>query len=148
MRNQNPFFYIQNLNITIKAIKEKIKDEKAIDKHKINYDLLKQLNSIAEGNFEDTVESFRIIKNQYQKLDDKNNFFFVSVQLIQHMIKLGYYDKAASELEYDSFSELCSENKLYNAEKNYMLAILSINKNSFGNPIDYLLEAFKYIPVG
>jgi tetratricopeptide (TPR) repeat protein len=61
------------------------------------------------------------------------------------MIKLGYYDKAASELEYDSFSELCSENKLYNAEKNYMLAILSINKNSFGNPIDYLLEAFKYI---
>jgi hypothetical protein len=25
------------------------------------------------------------------------------------------------------------------------MAILSINKNSFGNPIDYLLEAFKYI---
>jgi hypothetical protein len=26
-----------------------------------------------------------------------------------------------------------------------MLAILSINNKSFGNPIDYLLEAFKYI---
>jgi hypothetical protein len=25
------------------------------------------------------------------------------------------------------------------------MAILSINKNSFGNPIDYLLEAFNYI---
>jgi tetratricopeptide (TPR) repeat protein len=136
---------MQNLNITIKAIKEKIKDEKAIDKHKINYDLLKQLNSIIEGNFGDTVESFRIIKNQYQELDDKNNFFFVSVQLIQLLIKLGYYDKAASELEDNAFSELCSENKLYSAEKNYMMAILSINKNSFGNPIDYLLEAFKYI---
>jgi serine/threonine protein kinase len=136
---------MQNLNITIKAIKEKIKDEKAIDKHKINYDLLKQLNSIAEGNFEDTVESFRIIKNQYQELDDKNNFFFVSVQLIQLLIRLGHYDKAASELEDNAFSELCSENKLYTAEKNYLMAILSINKNSFGNPIDYLLEAFKYI---
>jgi hypothetical protein len=65
--------------------------------------------------------------------------------LIKHLIKLGYYDEVASELEDNSFSALCSENKLYNAEKNYMLAILSTNKNSFGNPIDHLLEAFEYI---
>ena len=99
----------------------------------------------SHGNLEDQVKSYRIIKNQYKELDDKINYFFASTHLIKHLIKLDYYDEAALELKDDSFSALCSENKLYNAEKNYMLAILSINKNSFGNPIDYLMEAFKYI---
>jgi tetratricopeptide (TPR) repeat protein len=136
---------LQNLNITIEVIKERINDEKIINKHKINYDFLMQLNSISNGNLEETVKSYRIIKDQYRELKDKINFFFAAVQLIKLLIKLGYYDEAASELGNNSFSALCSENKLYNAEKNYMLAILSINRSSFGNPIDYLLEAFEYI---
>jgi serine/threonine protein kinase/tetratricopeptide (TPR) repeat protein len=136
---------LQNLNIVIEDMKEKIKDEKTVDKNRINFNFLKLLCSIPNGNLEDQVKSYRIIKNQYRELDDKINYFFASAQLIKHLIKLDYYDEAALELKDDSFSALCSENKLYYAEKNYMLAILSINKNSFGNPIDYLLEAFKYI---
>src|ERR1035437_1648763 len=136
---------LQNLNITIEVIKERINDEKIINKHKINYDFLMQLNSISNGNLDETVKSYRIIKDQYRELEDKINFFFAAVQLIKLLIKLGYYDEAASELGDNSFSALCSENKLYNAEKNYMLAILSINRSSFGNPINYLLEAFEYI---
>lgn len=136
---------IQNLNIVIEVMKEKIKDEKIVDKNKTNYNFLKLLCSVSNGNLEDQVKSYRVIKNQYWELDDKINFFFSAVQLIKHLIKLGYYDEVASELEDNSFSALCSKNKLYNAEKNYMLAILSINRNSFGNPIDHLLEAFEYI---
>jgi serine/threonine protein kinase/tetratricopeptide (TPR) repeat protein len=135
----------QNLNMVIGVMKEKIIDEKIVDKHKINYNLLKLLYSISYRNVEDQMEPFRIIKNQYRELDDKNNFFFVAVQLIKLSIKLGYYDEAASELEDDTFLAICALNKLYNSEKNYMFAILSTNKNSYGNPIDYLLEAFKYI---
>ena len=136
---------VQKLNITIEAIKEKIKDEKAIDKHKLNYDLLKQFYSISNGNLDEAVKSCRTIKYRYLELEDKNNFFFVAVQMIELLIRLGYYDEAASELGDKSFLALCFDNKLYNAQKNYLMAILSINKNSFGNPIDYLLEAFNYI---
>jgi serine/threonine protein kinase/tetratricopeptide (TPR) repeat protein len=136
---------IQNLNFVIEVMKEKINDEKIVDKHKINYNFLRLLYSISNGNLEDEVNSYRIIKSQYRELDDKINFFFSAVQLVKELIKLGYYDEAAIELEDSYFSAICSENKLYNAEKDYMLAILSINKKSFGNPIDYLLEAFKFI---
>ena len=136
---------IQTFNIVLGVMKEKIKDEKIVDKHKINYNLLDLLYSISTGNPEDKVKSFRIIKNRYRELDDKNNFFFVAVQLIKLLIKLEYYEEAALELNDDYLLTVCSLNKLYNSEKNYMLAILSINKNSFGNPVDYLLEAFKYI---
>jgi serine/threonine protein kinase len=136
---------IQNLNFVIGVMKEKINDEKIVDKHKINYNFLQLLYSISNGNLVDEVKSYRIIKNQYQELDDKINFFFTTVQLIKELIKLGFYNEAAIELEDSYFSAICSENKLYNAEKNYMLANLSINEKSFGNPIDYLLEAFNYI---
>src|ERR1035438_1079092 len=136
---------IQNLNTVIEVMKEKINDEKTVDKNKINYNFLKLLCLNSNGNLEDQIKSYRIIKNQYRELDDKINFFFASAQLIKHLIKLGYYDDADLELEDNSFSALCSENKLYNAEKNYLLAILSKDRTSFGNPIDYLLEAFKYI---
>ena len=136
---------VQNLNIAIEAMKEKIKDEKIVDKHKINYNFLKLLYSTPNGNLEETVKSYRIIKNQYWELDDKINYFFAAVQLIKLMIKLGHNDKAASELKDSSFSTLCAENKLYYVERNYLWAILSLSERSFGNPIDFLLDTLKYI---
>jgi len=123
----------------------KIGDNSYFSIYKINYKFLKLLCSMPGGNLEDQVKSYRIIKDQYRELDDKINFFFASVQLIKQLIKQGNNDEAASELKDNFFSELCAENKLYYAEKNYMLAILSTNNNSFGNPIDYLLEAFNFI---
>jgi tetratricopeptide (TPR) repeat protein len=50
---------IQNLNFVIEVMKEKIKDEKAVDKNKINYNFLKLLCSVLSENLEDQVKSYR-----------------------------------------------------------------------------------------
>lgn len=138
---------LQNLSTVIEVLKNKITDEKVIEKHKVNYNLLTLLHSGLSGIIDDEIKSYNRIKDQYQDFDDKINFFFVSVQLVNLYIKVGSYEEAASVLRDDHFSALCSENKLFNAEKNYMFALLSTNKNSFGIPIDYLLEAYDYIKI-
>jgi serine/threonine protein kinase/tetratricopeptide (TPR) repeat protein len=135
----------QNLNIVLEVMKEKINDEKIVDKNKTNYNLLRQLNSILNGNVNEVEESLRIIKTQYLELEDKINYFFASVQLINLLLKKGNYEEAASELENKTFLDVCSENKLYISERNYLLAVLSRNNKRIGNPVDYLIEALSYI---
>jgi serine/threonine protein kinase/tetratricopeptide (TPR) repeat protein len=135
----------QNLSIVIKIMKNKITDEKIVDKHKTNYNFLLVLNSDLNLNTAEMIKSFSGIKNRYRETEDKINYFFTEVQLINYLINLQKFNEAAAELDDDYFLALCSENKLFNAERNYMFAILSIKSKSFGNSIDYLLEAFNYI---
>jgi tetratricopeptide (TPR) repeat protein len=135
----------QNLNTVIEVMKSKILDEKIVDKHKTNYNFLQLLNAGSHGNIDEALKSYRFIKDRYRELDDKINFFFAEAQLISHLIKHTHYDEAGAELKDYYFLALCSDNKLFNAEKNYMLAILSMKNKTFGNSIDYLLEAFNYI---
>jgi serine/threonine protein kinase/tetratricopeptide (TPR) repeat protein len=135
----------QNLNTVIEVMKSKILDEKIVDKHKTHYNFLQLLNSGSKGNIDDELISYRIIKDRYRELDDKINFFFAETQLINHLIGLYHYNDAGEELNDDYFLALCSDNKLFNAEKNYILALLSLKSNTFGNSIDYLLDAFNYI---
>jgi serine/threonine protein kinase/tetratricopeptide (TPR) repeat protein len=134
-----------NLNIVINELKEKLVDEKSVEKHKINCNLLTQLYKISDGNIIDSGNPLRVIKDQYLEQEDKINYFFVSSHLINLLIKQGYNEEALSELENKSFIKICSENKLYNAERNYLFALLAINNKTFGNPIDYLLDALNYI---
>ena len=135
----------QNLNTVIEAMKSKILDEKIVDKHKTYYNFLQLLNLGSNGNIDDELISYRIIKERCRELDDKINFFFAETQLINHLIRLYHYNEASEELKDDYFLALCSDNKLFNAEKNYMLALLSMKSNIFGNSIDYLLDAFNYV---
>ncbi|MDR3611025.1 MAG: protein kinase [Ignavibacteriaceae bacterium] len=136
---------LQDLNIVIQELKEKMEDEKIVEKHKLNCNLLSQLYSISNGDFYEAENTFRVIKGQYLEQEDKINYFFVSSQLIKLLIQNGNYEEVLSELEDKSFIKICSENKLYNAERNYLFAVLTINNKAFGNPVDYLLKALNYI---
>jgi tetratricopeptide (TPR) repeat protein len=136
---------LQDLNIVIQELKEKMEDEKTVEKHKLNCNLLSQLYSISNGDFYEAENTFRVIKGQYLEQEDKINYFFVSSQLIKLLIQNENYEEVLSELEDKSFIKICSENKLYNAERNYLFAVLTINNKTFGNPIDYLLKALNYI---
>jgi tetratricopeptide (TPR) repeat protein len=97
------------------------------------------------GNINEVDIYLRSIKGQYLELEDKLNCYFASIQLINLLLEHQKYEEAALELEEKSFVELCSENKLYNAERNYLLAVLSINLKTIGNPVDYLFEVYNYI---
>jgi serine/threonine protein kinase/tetratricopeptide (TPR) repeat protein len=136
---------IRRLQIIIDEMAEKIKDNKVIEKHRINFSFLKQLNPPAGGDTDKSLKSLRSISDWYLGKEDKNNYFFSAVLVINRLISFGLYDEAFSRLQENSFISLCSENKLYNAEKNYITALIAINKNSDINPVDYLLKAYEYI---
>jgi serine/threonine protein kinase/tetratricopeptide (TPR) repeat protein len=136
---------LQSLNIVIRELKEGIENEKAFNKHKINYYLLNQLYSFASGSVEETITALSEIKDQYLEIDDKLNYFFTADQLINIRINLGFLNDAASDLNDKSFIDLCTQDKLLYAKRNYLFALLSSKDKIFGNQIDYLLEAFKFI---
>ena len=135
----------QTLKIIINQMSEMIKDEKVIEKHHINYRLLNLLYSEDSVDTIEFITSLKILGDWYLQNEDKNNYFFAAVYIIRYMIRIENYDAAFIELEAESFTKLCSENKLNNAEKNYLEGVVALNKDSIGNPIDLLLDTFGYI---
>ena len=138
---------LQGLNIIIEEISKKITDNKVIEKHRTNYNFLKLVNqkTIQGVDFEETLNSMSSIRDWYLEKEDKNNYFFSAVFIIETLINLGFYDEAYSRIQDSSFTGLCQGNKLYNAEKNYLAALISTNKDSAGNPVDYLMDAYGFI---
>jgi tetratricopeptide (TPR) repeat protein len=133
------------LDSVIEIMQQKIEDEKSIAKHKINFNFLQQLACLPAANANDSVKLLSAIKEQFLELDDKTNFFFCAVQLINLFIRYGLFNEALLELNDPYFVTLCQENKLNNAEKNYLLALVSLNSGSGGNPVDYLLDAYSFV---
>jgi tetratricopeptide (TPR) repeat protein len=136
---------LKGLQIIIEEMGEKIKEIKIIEKHHINYNFLKQLNSISDVGTEGSLQSLRDIRNWYLEKEEKSNYYFSAVQVINYLIRAGLYDEASFEVQENSFTSICSVNRLYNAERNYLTAVISISNDSAGNSIDYLIEAHKFI---
>ena len=137
---------MQKLKIIIDEMAEKIKDNKVFEKHRINHDFLKYLDPAAVSeNIDESLKTMKSIRDWYLKNEDRNNYFFSAVQVISNLIRLKLYGEAFSEIHEDSFAILCGENKLYNAELNYLKAIVAANKDSAGNPVDYLTHAFNSV---
>ena len=130
------------LQIITEEMGEKIKYNKVIEKHRINYNLLKQINPLSAEKGDEPLIS---IRDWYREKEEKNNYFFSSVLVINHLISAGHYDDAFDELEDNYFTGICLSNKLYYAEKDHLAAIISIYKVSAGNPVDYLMKAYEFI---
>jgi hypothetical protein len=106
---------------------------------------LKQLQTAAGGDTQESLQYLSATRDWYLEKEDKNNYFFSAVQVINCLIRMGLYDEASTELQSNSFTIICGENKLFNSEKNYLSAVIASNKDSTGNPVDYLLDAYGFL---
>ena len=85
--------------------------------------------------------------NEYKKLGENRMMLECSLVLIDSQIKIKNYEEAFKYLNNQEFIELCSQNSILEAEREYFLGIISKNSNSekLSSPLTYFENAYKLI---
>ncbi len=114
--------------------------------HNIFQKLLIQWESFGK-NKTVSVDELELIRIEMVKRKDDHNFIEVLNILIQFFIYKKQYQKAIKELHYPELIELCSQNSILEAEREYFLGIISKNFTSdkLLPPMMYFEKAYELI---
>ena len=87
------------------------------------------------------------VKNEYFNNEEKHNYFYACCLVVKILIQLNEFSRALSELKSEELVTICKGNSYFEAERLYMLGLLSASAN---NPelkpaIDYYLQAYDII---
>ena len=94
-----------------------------------------------------STEKLRIISEEFIKRDDGKNFLESSFLLIKLLIQQSRYNEAIEEMNRSKLVELCSQNSILEAEREYFLGIISKNftSDSLLPPLVYFEKAYELI---
>lgn len=94
-----------------------------------------------------STENLNLITTEFLENDDSKNFLECSFLLINLLIQQGQYDEAFEEVLKSELVELCSQNSILEAEREYFLGIISKNLQSdkLLPPLMYFEKAFELI---
>jgi serine/threonine protein kinase/tetratricopeptide (TPR) repeat protein len=135
------------LNTIIRDYRDLIKKNVLPEKHNNNLEYLEVITSPNQVQNKDHIDNFKKVLNTFKKQNEKNFFVEGSSILCKDLIRQGMYEDAINLLNDPEFSNICTENLFYNAERLYLLALLaSVNNNlKLPPPIESLEKAFNYI---
>ncbi len=94
-----------------------------------------------------STEKLRIISEEFFKREDGKNFLESSFLLIKLLIQQSRYNEAIEEMNRSKLVELCSQNSILEAEREYFLGIISKNftSDSLLPPLVYFEKAYELI---
>jgi serine/threonine protein kinase len=94
-----------------------------------------------------STEKLRIISEEFFKREDSKNFLESSFLLIKLLIQQSRYNEAIEEMNRSKLVELCSQNSILEAEREYFLGIISKNFTSdlLLPPLVYFEKAYELI---
>ncbi|MBI9071841.1 MAG: tetratricopeptide repeat protein [Melioribacteraceae bacterium] len=118
-----------------------------IKKHKTNLDLINILRSILTNNLDKIELRIESVKNAYSKVNEISKYSFCMKLLSTVLIEKGFEDRCLAEIREPMYIEICRENLLFKAQRQYILGkIAQINKNLKLKPaIEYYKSAFNII---
>lgn len=127
----------------IKEFDSSIKEEPS-ETHKNNFEYLLNLSKILDGDLNNILHSLTEVRTKISIDERKYDYFSCTMNIVQIMIKLNILDEAVVELRSEKLIELCNENNIFEAEKDYMLGIISELNPLLGSipSLDYFLTAY------
>jgi len=136
----------QKFEETFEEFQTYYSDHNLIESHQIYQKLLVQLKSFYMAKTFSVVEIDFIRKEMVRKRDN-HNFIDISFFLIQYFINEKWYQKASQELYNQELMDLCSQNSILEAEREYFLGIISKNSKSdkLLSPLIYFEKAYYLI---
>lgn len=148
-------FYYQigdsrQLNALVEKFGRFIEKNNLVEKHTNNLKLLSQFNHFLSNKFEDVVKNIdEIIANYSQQNDRENNYYFTKAVIFNSitLIKLNNFESAFQLLYNKKFIELCNTNLIIQAERLYLLGIISQNfkHEELNPPIEYFNKSFEIV---
>ena len=94
-----------------------------------------------------STKNLNLITNEFLKNEDSKNFLECTFLLINLLINQGRYNEAIEEVLKSELMDLCSQNSILEAEREYFLGIISKNftSNSLLPPLVYFEKAYELI---
>jgi len=123
-----------------------IRNNSLNNSHQIFHRLLVQIVSYCKKNIV-IVDELKTIRDEMIMRNDNHNFVEVTMLLIQFYISNPSYRKAIEELNKEELIELCSQNSILEAQREYFLGIISKNLKSeeLLPPLVYFEKAYDLI---
>jgi tetratricopeptide (TPR) repeat protein len=94
-----------------------------------------------------SIDKLKTISAKFFKEEDTKNFFESTFLLIKILINQGHYNEAIKEIDKPEIVNLCSQNSIFEAEREYFLGIISKNFTSISllPPLVYFEKAYDLI---
>jgi tetratricopeptide (TPR) repeat protein len=148
-------FYYQlgdkrQLNALVEKFKKFIEKNNSVQKHRNNLNLLIQFNLYLNEKYKEITKGIDdIIKSYSERNDRENNYNFAKGIFVYStaLIKLEKFENALEKLSNENFLKLCSNNLILQAERYYLLGIISekIKKKNLELPLYYFNKVYKII---
>jgi tetratricopeptide (TPR) repeat protein len=137
---------LQKFEETFEEFQTHYSDHDLIESHQIYQKLLVQLKSFyMDKTF--SLDEIDFIRKEMAQRRDNHNLIDISFFLIQYFINEQWYQKASQELYNQELIDLCSQNFILEAEREYFLGIISKNSKSdkLLSPLIYFEKAYDLI---
>jgi tetratricopeptide (TPR) repeat protein len=137
---------IQLMKVTLDDFEKNFNKIKPSDENKIRIEYIKQIHSFIKSRSV-SVEEIKIISEHFLKQNDNHNFFESFFLTIKYYLGLSRYAEAIDELFKPYVIELCSQNSILEAQREYFLGIISknINSDKLLSPLVYFEKAYDLI---
>ncbi len=131
----------------LKEFEKLVAIESVNTKHRMNLEFMKILILNDEKELKNSLNRLEDIKNEYFNNEEKYNYFYCSSFKIKILIRLNEFPKALDELNSEELITVCKENSYFEAERLYLLGLLSASANEpeLKPSIDYYLNAYDII---
>ena len=138
--------YYEQLQAILNEFNSLIDFENVSENNKISQKYLQEICKIADDK-NSSSENLKQISEELFEANLSYDYFMVTTHLINLLIEQGKFEEALKEINYEKFTEFCSSNFLFDAERNYILGELSKNAEHLDlhPPIKYYLSAYELI---
>ncbi|MEO8399075.1 MAG: tetratricopeptide repeat-containing protein kinase family protein [Ignavibacteriaceae bacterium] len=126
---------------------KKINETEESEKNNLYKEYLFSIKKLIEGNLDDSIKSFSEIRGKFVDLEDNSHYFKSTMLLVKALLIKEDYNKSFHILNEETLINLCKNNFLFEAERNYMLGLLadSASMDDLNSSIDYFERSLNLI---
>jgi aurora kinase len=136
----------ENLGKVIKELSQLLQENELSAKHHNNFNFLQVIERISNNN-DVNIQQLKKIIDTYNVQDERLNYTESVLLLIEQLITTGEYETSLEEINSKELIEICEQNIIFEAEREYLLGKISLGYGSdkLLPPIDYFERAYGLI---
>ena len=137
----------KQLNKVIVKFKKLYEEGNVIEKNKIQFDYLLELEKIKNDLSSVDLNQLHSLQIKFLDQIDKDNYFETTIWLVKYLLAQNKFSDALAELSTKQVNEFCTENLLFSVEREYMLGKISEKDQplQLKTSIEYYTSAFETI---
>ncbi|MHB1686713.1 MAG: protein kinase domain-containing protein [Ignavibacteriaceae bacterium] len=131
----------------VEKFKQQNEEGNIVEINKTQFDYLLELKKAKEDFLKTDINKLHSLQTAFLEQKNKLHYFSTTILIVKNLIALNTIEEAVAILSSDEINELCKENVLFFAEREYMLGKIS-EKDSLPQlktPFEYYNSAFETI---